>query len=341
MPFLNRAWYVIAIAETVTDTPIRRVLLDQAVVLYRASDGKIAALQDRCPHRFVPLSMGRVVDDAIECPYHGLQFDGTGACTLNPNGEGKIPAQARVRSYPCVERHGFVWLWMGKAEEADPSSIPDYSYLDDPDRDVIRGYLHLKANYMLIVDNLLDASHAQTLHPAFARKGGQQTLTNFAQEGDVVYSLREQSNTGVSNFFRMMWDQTAESGDTHSNWRWDAPSTCTHDLGITLTGAPKEDGLMLKNLHTITPETEYSSHYFYAASRNMARQRPDLDAEIAELLHGVFTREDGPVIEAQQVEMGKVIDITTMRPVLLEADVPAVRARRVLTRRIAEEQAIQ
>src|SRR6201991_2023861 len=105
--YLENAWYLTAwSAEIGADTLLARTLLDQPVVMFRTSDGRVAALRDMCPHRFAPLSMGKKSGDTVRCAYHGLEFDCAGACVRNPHGvKGHIPSAAHVRSYPVVERY--------------------------------------------------------------------------------------------------------------------------------------------------------------------------------------------------------------------------------------------
>ena len=99
----------------------------------RTEDGTPVALEDRCPHRRLPLSMGKLVgDDVLQCHYHGLRFDRTGACVRVP-GQDMIPKTARVKSYPVVERYKWLWIWMGDPALADPAKIVDYHWLDDPE----------------------------------------------------------------------------------------------------------------------------------------------------------------------------------------------------------------
>ena len=112
MTFLKNAWYVAAwSAELEAGRLLARRLLDEPVVLYRDSEGHAWALADRCPHRFAPLSMGQLVNGHVQCRYHGLRFEGGGACVHNPH--GPVPRAAHVRSYPLLERYSAVWIWMG------------------------------------------------------------------------------------------------------------------------------------------------------------------------------------------------------------------------------------
>ena len=105
--YVRNAWYVAAWSDDVGDGQlVPRTVMNEPIVLYRKADGSPAALHDRCPHRFAPLSMGKIVNgDGVQCPYHGLEFDASGACTLNPHGTKNIPPRARVRSFPAIEKH--------------------------------------------------------------------------------------------------------------------------------------------------------------------------------------------------------------------------------------------
>ncbi len=130
MTFLKNAWYVAAwSAEIVQGALFSRTLLGEPVVFFRKPDGGVAAIGDRCPHRFAPLHRGLLDGGQVQCPYHGLRFDASGICVHNPHGNGAIPRTARVRAYLLAERDLIVWIWMGDATLADASLIPDYSFL--------------------------------------------------------------------------------------------------------------------------------------------------------------------------------------------------------------------
>ena len=111
MTYLTNRWYVAAWAEEIGDAPLARMIMDKPIVFYRTAGGVPVALADRCCHRALPLSMGQVIGDEIRCGYHGLRFDATGQCVDVP-GQSTIPPDARVASYPVVERHRMVWIWM-------------------------------------------------------------------------------------------------------------------------------------------------------------------------------------------------------------------------------------
>ena len=109
MPHVLNAWYVAAWSHEVTRDPVARTICQQPVVLYRAKDGSAVALADRCAHRGYPLSAGRLVEDSIECGYHGFAFGCDGVCTRVP-AQSTIPSRSKVRAYPLHEKDGWVWI---------------------------------------------------------------------------------------------------------------------------------------------------------------------------------------------------------------------------------------
>ena len=164
LPFLRNIWYVAGWnSEFSGPGPFARTLANEPLVLYRKKDQKLAALADRCPHRWAPLSAGRVEGDDIRCMYHGIRFRSDGSCSEVPNQNQAAPGLC-VRVYPVVERHQFVWVWLGDPVRADPKLIPDLSMLDQPSRRIYQGSLDYAAHYSLICDNLLDLSHIGFLH---------------------------------------------------------------------------------------------------------------------------------------------------------------------------------
>ncbi len=103
--YLRNSWYVAAWSRDLLDAPIARTMLEEDVVLYRQPDGSAAALEDRCPHRHLPLSMGTATADGLQCGYHGMVFGADGRCVRAPS-QSFVPPTARVRAYPVIERCG-------------------------------------------------------------------------------------------------------------------------------------------------------------------------------------------------------------------------------------------
>jgi len=194
-PVPRNEWYVVAFAHELDDRqPILRYCCGDRIALFRTAAGAPVALSDRCPHRGSPLSLGKVAGDALQCPYHGFRYDASGACIRVPSQAAIIP-ELRVRSYPVAERGGFLWLWPGAVEKADPALLPDCRAfgLDSPGWSA-KPYLMLeiKSNYSLLFENLLDTSHISFLHGT-ALDGGRMASSTFQleSEGKSVRLIRE------------------------------------------------------------------------------------------------------------------------------------------------------
>ena len=186
--FLTDCWYVAALSSEVpAEGMFHRRILDTSVLIYRKADGVPVALHDRCPHRFAPLHLGKRIGDDVVCAYHALRFDCSGACTHNPHGNGLIPKAAKVRSFPLLERYGFVWIWMGEAALADPAKLPDFGPLDEgPSTALAHTYIRMDVNYELIIDNVMDPMHGVYLH--------KQSHTMAEGENTAEFQIRDVPN---------------------------------------------------------------------------------------------------------------------------------------------------
>lgn len=344
MSYLMNAWYAAAYDIEVTRAPLGRTLLDMPVVLYRTEEGAPVALQNRCSHRFVPLSAGRLVGDEIQCAYHGLRFDRSGECVFNPHGKA-IPRAARIRSFPTLERHGVVWFWPGDVERADPALIPpEFDFLSSPDFVVVRGYLKVKANYVLVSDNLLDLSHVAYLHPQFGVAGVKpedrirSTEFKFEREGDKVITRRTRIGVPPNDRSRARYKIKANIVDTRSHMHWMPPSMLYFDLGTTEQTEERKD-YATPAAHFLTPETALTTHYLFLQARNVALDDEEVSRDLLHVTQTAFETEDAPMIEMQQAALGDSTDIMAAKPLLLNIDAGPVLARRILEERVAEEAA--
>lgn len=337
MTLLRDAWYVAAFSSEIASGPIlRRTLLNDDVVLYRDTSGAPKALANRCPHRFAPLHMGKVKGDNVECPYHGLQFNGLGQCVLNPHSSA-IPRAAVVRAYPVAERQGLVWIWMGDPARAVQAPVPHFGSLDEHRWTVVRGYVQIDCNYLLEVDNVLDLSHIEFVHPGiFGSEAIRRAKTRVEQKGDSVFSNRLTNAEILPPALDQAYESKGQPVDRWLNSRWVPPALIELDVGVTLTGRPHAEGRSIPTCHFFTPVSESSTHYFWTYSRDYDRENAALDAQIAEMVQYVFSQQDKPIVEAQQRVIGDA-DLLELRPVMLPGDAAAVRARRVVARLLAEE----
>jgi len=343
MAFVRNAWYVACWQNEVKiGATFSRQILGEAVVFYRKENGDPVALQDSCPHRFIPLSRGRVVQgDRLECAYHGLQFDCSGRCVKNPHGDGHIPAAARVNRYPVQDRYGMVWIWMG-GQPADPATIPDYSVLEQEDFTVSNGYLHIAAAYELMAENLLDLSHITYLHDGYLgspeQVGADQTLE---QLGEGLQCNRWMPNVSVPGIFDMIYRQDGQPVDMWTNMRWMPPGCFLLDSGVHAVGGQREDHGWYHGIHILTPETEHSTHYHFAAAMPPGtRLSSEAEQKFRTMRRYAFEAQDKPLIDIQQQIIGDR-DFWSLKPVLLSVDAGPVRMRRTLERMIAREQAQQ
>lgn len=337
MAFLMNSWYAAAWSSEVAEKPISRRIADRPVAIYRTADGQAVALEDRCPHRFAKLSMGVVKGDAIECPYHGLRFAASGVCVASPFSD-EVPAKARVTSFPAVERHGLLWLWLGEPEKADSSRIVDLSDLER--LDVWRpasGYMHVGVNYELMIDNLLDLSHAEFIHSGNLGPGNlAQGKFEARYVGDTVEYAISVSDTTPPPFFDLITSSEGRHVDFRVIGRWDAPGVVWLE-SRTRYSDDRKSHVTLRGVHIVTPETLTSSHYFYSGLRTARTEDEKLQAMIEAGLEAAFANEDKPMVEAAQSNMS-TLDLFAMDPLILPMDGAAVRVRRRLKQLIDREQ---
>lgn len=332
MSYLKNGWYVAALSSGVTSQPVKRVMLEEPVVLYRSEAGVAVALSDRCPHRFAPLHKGKVKGDCIECPYHGLQFQPSGACASNPHGDHKIPQAAKVRAYPVVERDGVVWAWTGDPSLADPAKIIDLTtFFGNGEMTVIEGDYVLHGHYELVLDNLLDLSHAPYLHPTTLADPGSTAKLRFEmkQEGNTVWAFHYVPDSVPSEQFKPFRQSSAPHCDTHAHMRWDPPCSLQLDVGITESGQAPEQGLLLHMAHLLTPIDMTHTRYTWLAARNFVVDNDDVSKGMHAQIDRAFTTEDEPMISDVASNMGTT-DLFSLSPVLLPGDAAGVRARRIL-----------
>ena len=343
MPFLKNVWYVAASAAELDEPMVARTICNEKVVLFRNSDGSPAAIHDRCPHRFVPLSMGKRIGDTIQCAYHGLRFDGTGACVEAPHDDDSQKARACIKGYAVVERHKWIWIWLGDAAEANPDLIPDFSFFDETEKyTCCQGYTHMQGNYQLISDNLLDLSHIHYLHPEVHQGSNFEDFTNkVKREGDTVFSMLYRHHYHIDAAKRPMFGlgEGPEDVEGQGHSRWDVPGVLFVDTAFWDHGKTIDEGYRTPNAHLITPETETSSHYFWGSGRTYMLDMPQVTEMAAAVMKNVFETQDGPMIEAQQRDMGDSTDFLNHKPIILKADAAGVMARRIMAQKIKAEAA--
>ncbi|HTT03106.1 MAG TPA: aromatic ring-hydroxylating dioxygenase subunit alpha [Steroidobacteraceae bacterium] len=284
---MKNAWYVAAQANEITPGLHSRTILGEPVAIYRQRDRTPVALEDACPHRKLPLSMGRVVGDLLECGYHGLTFDAGGRCVRIP-GADFIPKGARVRSYPLIERNGLLWIWMGPAELADPRMIFAVEHWGDSGWGTNSSdAMHVDAHYLFVTDNLLDPSHVAWVHRGSfgdesCEAGGVQVT---ATEAGVIAS-RWMRNVEVAPFYKPF---VRFSGlcDRLQHYEVRFPSHAIVKAVIVPAGAAgahaeqHPQAFVMHSYNFLTPVDEQRTLYYWFQVRNFAPG----DAAVSELMN--------------------------------------------------------
>ena len=335
--FVRNAWYMAAWSQDLGHAPLGVTVLNDPLVVFRAGNGSVGVLYDVCPHRAVPLSLGRVAGDHIVCPYHGIELDTAGICRLNPHVQG-ASERLKTRAYPVAEMHGIIWVWPGQASLADTGLIPDYTWFNSPDQFTTRrGYTHIAADYRLIIDNLMDLAHADYIHPHTVGQPGaaEVQVATVVRDGDTIAVNTIWPNLPPSALHRQGWTRT-EKVDKYLDMKWRPASNLLLDLGIMAPGEPRESGIRTPGAHILTPETERTTHYFWATARDFDRGNDELSARIFEIVGRAFSQEDKPIIEAMQRNMERTGATFTN---FTKGDAGSAMVRREIDRRVAQEAA--
>lgn len=334
MTFAKNGWYCAAFTSEVGKELLARRILGLPVLMTRDANGEIRAMGDRCPHRFAPLHLGVREGDTVECPYHGLRFDLGGKCVHNPHGAGRIPETARVPTYPTEERHGVVWIWPGDPTLADRSTITNLQLVDRGNRIPVEGHLTMPLDYRLILDNLMDLSHAAYIHAGTLSPSRAKRNSRYESDDNSIRVKTVMNDVPTPSSQSLCFD--ASRGDYHSDIEWVFPSTLRQRLAMTETNADPDAGYVTRNAHLITPETEHSTHYFWIHTRNRMIDNTDADGRARNILTNAFVNEDEPMIRVCEDYMDGN-EFFSLQPLYLETDYAGTRCRRMIEKQIAIE----
>jgi vanillate O-demethylase monooxygenase subunit len=341
--FATNHWYIAAWSSEISRTPLSRQLLGKPVMFYRSEAGAVIAMSDLCPHRRFPLSKGKLLGDKVQCQYHGFTFGPDGACVRIPAQE-RVPPKHRVRTFPVVEKWAWVWIWMGDPELADPALIPDHDLLyveNDEWCPVIGGREYLKARYAIVHENLLDLSHLSFLHE-----------TTIGSPNIATTEMNVEEKDGYLEIARYIRSDTVEnvplakalkmSGlvDRTMIQQFFAPSL--HVTGSNFSSA-QEGGEnpgyaygSTRVIHAITPETETSTHYFWAFSRNFVIEDDELSKGIHKITYAAIEED---IFASEAIEANLNGASNPADDLHCRADAAALRGRVMIERLIAKENA--
>ena len=342
--FPMNAWYVAARPEEIAgEVPLGRRICGQAVALFRDAQGGVAAVEDFCPHRGAPLSLGRVKDGQLVCGYHGLAM-GCDGKTVSMPGQ-RVRGFPPVRRFAVAERYGFVWLWPGDATLADAEAIPVPAWHGRDDWAVGGGLFHIRCDYRLLVDNLMDLTHETYVHAnSIGQKEIDEAPVATTVAGDEVITARRMSNLQAPPFWQAaMQANGLDPQATVDRWqicRFVPPSNVLIDVGVALAGhggfeadvAHKASGIVVDY---ITPETETTCWYFWGMARHFRADDAALTDTIRTGQQAIFT-EDLEMLERQQLNLTAH---PTRELLKLNIDAGGVQARKIIDRLLAAERA--
>ena len=309
--FVRNCWYVAAWDYQVTDDGIFAIsILNEPIAIYRRQSGQVAAIADRCAHRFAPLSLGRKEGDSIRCMYHGLKFNHRGECVEIPGGES-VSTRIKVRDYPVLEAHSWIWVWMGDAALADPALIPDVKGIHHSDWSMKPGQMDYDVNYLWIADNLLDFSHLAYVHatsfgvseewasyPATVRSIERGVhVQRFLKDQPVpqppLPSLEKVDKTDIWNAYDfvlpgiLIMEEATYPAGTAARFASEKPDASVEPYAANYT------------CQALTPMTENTTRYFFAWGPRAIEDVGGLADVFANVAVKAFT-EDHVLIHAQQ-----------------------------------------
>lgn len=338
--FVHNHWYAAAWSHEIGDKPFARHILGDRVVFFRQPDGKIGALEDRCPHRLAPLSMGECADGGLRCGYHGMVFDASGACIGIP-GQEIIPATARTRAYPVTEKYGLIWIWTG-SEEPDNSKLPSIPGHGESGWALLEGGYQLhEGNYRIEVENLMDPAHTTFLHKETIGNRNQKDVpVQVAQDELGLKAFRWIENVPPSPLDRKSHDFGDSRVDRRISFNFELPATSCVDVAVIPAGTERtEDNMMNAGIRTfsyklLTPETNKTTHFFWLHLRNYMQDDRDFEAGLRANLEQTYF-EDREMVAAIQKEQ----ETTGLRQrTAIAIDRAPIMALRMIDRMVAAEQ---
>lgn len=332
--YLRDCWYVVATTDEVKDHPIERTVMDEPIAVFRIADGTPAAMHGVCPHRYYPLAQGRVVGNALQCNYHGFQFDGaTGSCIVTPG--QPAPKSYKQRIYPIAEHGPWLWIWTGAPERADRALLPPMAAMGIGEGWAVQvgPVLHGNGRAQLLVENLLDLTHIEYLHATTLRAEG---VLNFPirvrEEHDAVVASRVAKTPWVDGFYDLIYGPEHHFSGEHEalgETYYHSPAYLRTSLVVSqIDGVNIVDRNVFGSFHfqhLLTPETAHSVHYFSGMSRNYRRHDQQLSDAMMKVDCAVRQQDIDAIAE---IERNLSSGATLPKELLIKSDSAAIQVRR-------------
>lgn len=331
MSYVRNAWYVAGWSAEFSQALTPVVIIEQALVMYRNSVGKVIALEDRCPHRLLPLSRGKRVGDDIQCGYHGMTFNAAGQCVRIP-GQDNIPSTAYVSAYPVHEKNNIVFVWMGDPGKASIDDIFDLPQFGSPAWHAHQGdALHLQSHYLNVAENLVDPAHVSFVHPTtLGNAASEDVPVQVDTDGEVLVAWRWIRNAPPVGFFQKFGGFSGNVDRWHYYYLH-LPCTAVIDFGSADVAAglvedQRDEGVRIFALHFLTPVNEHYTIDRWMHLRNAALGDEQASTQMDALFRTAFD-EDKAILQAIDEAEKRP---QPRRPIRLAIDKgPAVYRRRI------------
>jgi phenylpropionate dioxygenase-like ring-hydroxylating dioxygenase large terminal subunit len=316
---LRNIWYAICPSRFVSDRAISLRRCGYKMALWRGLDGRVHALEDHCPHRGAPLSLGIPMDDRIACGYHGVQVDKDGVAVRVPGSPGcKLEGSRTTRNFPVEERNGMIWAYVGDARHPEPPALVLPEELNSPEFSSFLCYAEWAGDYRYVMENVMDPMHGTYLHKqSHSMSFGDTTAAFRIRETDNGFVFEKTGQRNV-NFDWTEW------GETGAHWM-------RLEIPYPKTGGP---GGNFHIIGTYTPITDNVAAVVHWRCRKVSGWQRDtwrfLYKNRLEARHWKVLEQDRVMLEQFEPDANQ-------REILYQHDMGLVRLRRRM-RTLAQDQ---
>ena len=316
---VRNIWYGICPSRFIGEKPVSLHRCGYKLVLWRDRDATLHVLEDHCPHRGAPLSMGINMGDRIACGYHGVQVDHKGVAVSVPGSPGcKLEGMQTTRSFPVVEHADYVFIYIGDEKHLEPCAFEPPEQIASPDYSNFLCYAEWDCDYRYVIDNVMDPMHGSYLHKqSHSMSFGEQTAEFKIRETGTGFVFEKTGQIGV-NFD---WTEWLENG---AHW-------LRLEIPYPKTGGP---GGNFHIIGTVAPITANRTAIAFWRCREVADWQRDAWRF---LYKNRLESRHWHVLEQDRVMMEKFEPDANQREILYQHDLGLVRLRRRL-RTIAQAQ---
>ena len=346
--YIRNCWYVAGLSKEFEPGKLTgHKIANRPMVIWRTKEGKVVAFDNRCAHKRFPLSEGRLMDDGnLECAYHGLRYNDAGRCIAIPsNSDGPIPPQAQLKPFPVIEQDELVWVWPGDPAKTSLRKPPRSPEIGDAEWETIdSGPMDVPANYLLLIENLLDITHFYPLHAGNIGDLENSRIPIEYEEGEIdgnkyIKTIRQVQNYKQPPYLAdwFVYD-VVDRHHTHCMMSPGFTRVVMRNAPPGELGTDKERGYVLMHTHTPVDERNHFWRWIVNCKKDhMSGGDPKMSAakRVASTFPNVV-EEDHWVLELQQ-QMFEIPD-EGYSELFLKSDKALRRARQIFLQMLREDQ---